>query len=649
LRFFLFFRRLRAAGSLGLGLFLTLGWSLGVRAQEPAAETPPVPTVADSRARIETTWQEIQAPLAAGENDEAVVKGLTEISRLQWEAGIQSLPLLSAALIRAAADLSRKGRPQPANTLIEWSRRLTPDRAEFSLARADYWLMPANFSPTRAGQEFRQFAAGAGDDFNWSLCSLARVLWSGLWAGWIILWVLAAAMAARYLGVYLHDFEHLFPEGFLPRAMILGLGVALPLLPLMFAAPLWLVAVAVLVVVSLYFQTRERVVVILVLLALAALPALHRVYARALAAPADPTLAAVLHVREGGDTEEDRRQLESQASDQPGSFEVLMALAKVHEHQGRLAEAGQDYQRLFQLPQAKSSPLQETLYNNLGNLWVVAGDNRQALAAYQEAAKANPLPVEAAYNLGQLYRALLDIEKSDAWISRAAASDARQVDAWGEAPEGVPAAQRMVEMPIPLSLLWERALSDTPRSLAARRATWMDWAGGVAPGAVSLIFLCCGLLVGLTRLLAGKLGVSSPCASCGQPVCPRCHRLSKDPRLCSPCYHVFKAQSGLDPRVRLARKAAARRFQEIWQTASMAATVLAPGAGHLLQGAPIAGLVFLALASCWLAPALAPAGAWRPEVPVLGDGIPWGLVAGGASYLVLVGVAALSAAMRLKK
>jgi tetratricopeptide (TPR) repeat protein len=669
LRFFLFFRRLSAAWSLGLGLFLTLGSSYGVRAQEaaseaaPAATAPgetapaetaraqaaPVQTVGDSRAKIEAAWSSIRAPLLAGQSAPEVEKGLADIRRLQWVAGIRSLPLLSAALIRAGADLSRKGQSQPANNLIQWSRRLSPGRADLDLARARYWLMAANFSAAQAGQELLQFLRAGREDFDWSLRILARLLWSGLWAGWLILWVLAATMAARYLRVYLHDFVHLFPEGFLPAWMLLTLGVILPLLPLLFAAPLWLVACAGLLTLSLYFQARERIVVILVLLSLAALPTLHRVYAQALAAPSDPVLAAIVHAREGDDSDEDLKLLESQASGNAGSLEVLMALAKAHQDQGRFTEAGQDYQRLLELPQAKNSPYQEAIYNNLGNLWVAAGDNRQALAYYQEAAKISPLPAEVAYNLGQLYHAFLDIEKGDEWSKQAAAIASDEVDGWGEMTDSVPAAQRMVEMPIPLSLLWARALQDTPRSEAVRRSTWQDWAGVIPPMPVSLIFLSSALLVGLTFLGAGRVRISKPCSSCGQPVCPHCHRLSKDPSLCSPCYHVFKAQGGLDPRVRLARKAAARRFQEIWRTASMIATVLVPGSGHLLQGAPIAGLVFLLLAGCWLAPVLAPAGAWRPEVPILSDGLPWGTVAAGVGYLIVLGLAAGSTAARMRK
>ena len=658
MRFFLFFRRLSAVWSMAIGLFLTVGWSCGVGAEEAvgeaaAAARAPGPTLADSQARIEAAWAAIRTPLVAGQNAGDVEKGLAEIRRLQWVAGIRNLPLVSAALIRAAADLSRTGKNQPANSLLQWSRRLSPDRADLSLARARYWLMPANFSLAQAGKEYVQFAQTGAEDFAWLLRSLAGVLWSGLWAGWIILWVLAAAMAARYLRVYLHDFVHLFPEGFLPRGMILALGVILPLIPLLFAAPLWLVACAILAVLGRYFQSRERVVAIGVLLALAALPAVHRVYARILAAPSDSVLAAIVHVREGVYSDQDLQTLEGKASENPGSLEVLMALAKAHQHQGRLAEAGQDYQRLLELSPAKNSPFQEAIYNNLGNLWVAAGDNRQALASYQEAAKASPLPVEVAYNLGQLYHDLLDIEKGDEWSNRASGLDSAQVDRWGEVtpPErgAVPVAERMVEMPIPLSLLWARALSDTPRSLAVRRATWQDWAGGIPAPAVSWIFLLSALLVLLGFLGSGRFPISQPCSSCGQPVCPRCHRLSKDPKLCSPCFHVFKAQSGLDPRVRLARKAAAQRFQEIWRTSSIIATVLAPGSGHLLQGAPIAGLVFLGLASCWLAPVLAPAGGWRPEVPVLTDGLPWGMVAAGLCYLIVLALAAGTCAARLRK
>ncbi|OGP57517.1 MAG: hypothetical protein A2V67_06810 [Deltaproteobacteria bacterium RBG_13_61_14] len=641
MRLFLFSAAGRQRWACIAALMLALGAGFSGRAQEEAAAAPPL-TDAAARAAIEQAWDAARETVVSGRDPSALEQNLASLRQSQWEAGIRDLPLIAAALIRTAADQARKGQTSSAERLLDWSRRLAPHQADFHLARACYWLGAGKMDPAAAGREYLQFLRKSRQDFDWSLRFLARLLWIVLWTGWVALSVLALALLARYLRVYMHDFHHLFPAGFLPRGLITALGLVLPLVPLMFGAPLWVVAGVWIAVLSLYSRTSERVIALALLAAIGGLPYLHALYAHLLAAPADPVLAAVLHVRRGVYSEAEVKALLAEAASDPAPLDVLLALASVHERQGRIEEAGKDFQRLLADTRSQSSPYQEVIYNNLGNLWVTAGDHRQALASYKAAALANPLPVEVAYNLSQVYRALLDMAQGDSWNNRAAAIDSARVDEWGEASTGLPLARRVVQIPIPLPLLWARALLDTPRAEAVRQASWREWARGMSFWVFSLVLVAAGLGVVLGWSLAGRLTVSRPCTSCGQPVCPRCHHLSKDPNLCSPCYHVFRAQGGIDPRVKLVRKAYARRFQEGWHTAGLLASVLVPGSGHLLQGSTGIGIALLLLASGWIAALLAPAGVWRPEVPALADGLPWGWLAAAAGYLVLVMVGTAS-------
>lgn len=617
---------------------------LGLAACGQAAENHTFPPeLADHLAQLDSAWDEARPALLQGSGQDA----LEGLLRRQNQAGIRGRPAAAAALIRMAVELSDQGQADRAALLLDWSYFMAPDRAEMDLARARYWLRSKTFSPNLAGDEMRRFFRHLSRDFRVGLRLAGWGLWTVMNGLLACLWALAAILFFRYLRTAAHDLSHLFPAESLPdRAALLLVG-AVPLLPLAFGLPWWTIPLAGLVLFSFYSRLSERLAALALCLALAGLPSLHATYAKILAASADPVINAVLRLQEGVYFEEDVAALGELSGADAESPEVLLTLAALHQRRGELSEAGQVFQRLLETPAARQADCRAVIHNNLGGLWLAAEDLEQAAAYFREAAQSVPLPVEAAYNLSQTSHGLLDTKEGDAWNAKAAALDPDLVDVWGRTTRDLPLAQRVVDMPVPAGLLWQRTQAGGERARAVEAATWEEWMGLASPATVRLVFFAAALAVLLALSVSGGLQLSEPCAACGQPVCSRCHRLSKDPDLCSPCYHVFRSQSGMDPRVRQERKALANHFQDRRRQAGLLATAAMPGAGHLLQGSTAIGAAFLLPAGLLWAAVLGPAGVWRPDDPVFNDILlPAAAAAGG--YLLLAVPAAVLYAVRYR-
>jgi hypothetical protein len=120
-------------------------------------------------------------------------------------------------------------------------------------------------------------------------------------------------------------------------------------------------------------------------------------------------------------------------------------------------------------------------------------------------------------------------------------------------------------------------------------------AGPLPAGAATALPLLAALgFVGL-HALRHRIRPSGRCERCGREVCKRCDGDARPSEaLCAQCVNVFVRRTGVDPTERIRKEVAVHAYQRR-RTLLVRAFNLLSGAGHVLLGYPVSGVVFLLL------------------------------------------------------
>ena len=85
------------------------------------------------------------------------------------------------------------------------------------------------------------------------------------------------------------------------------------------------------------------------------------------------------------------------------------------------------------------------------------------------------------------------------------------------------------------------------------------------------------------------------CFKCGRPFCSRCKTSLEFESFCSQCVHLFIKQDGVSPEARLKKNYEVESYNRAQRLQRSVLSLLAPGAGHILEGRPFAAILILAL------------------------------------------------------
>ncbi len=496
-----------------------------------------------SLVEMDIFWTEALASLDAGEGDDALYY-LNELLESKWDSGIYNLAAMSAALMHRAS-LIHDQDPQLSAQLMETARLLAPQDAGIRISRARYHLKLGHFDLGAALSEYGAVIRAYAMD----VYDLTRVL-SGLSSmmiynlGWIFL-VFALIMVIRYSSAFIHDFSDLFPQGFLPSLMVSALGLVLLVVPIFFSAPLWVMAAYWLVLFSLYMTTREKVMGVILLLLLMPLPMLSMINASALAMREQPILEAILNIRSGRFSNNDLSTLEKHhetaIESRTQDLDVLLSLALVHYKEGRYRTAS-----TFLKEALKQEQYLAVVHNNLGCLYMAVSDMEHAMDNFEISHSAEPDQLIPVFNLSQAYAEKMDIPKSKSLFAQARDMNPGLADDLSEMRAPAQVNRTVAVMPVPLALVLKRVMAPSELKNSIQDNFWRTGVGWIPASSFSGILLLPALLAVLSGIISRRLTLSRPCARCGAPVCPRCQHLSRDPKLCSPCYHAFREHRGID-------------------------------------------------------------------------------------------------------
>lgn len=561
---------------------------------------PPPPTAAPDLARrivpVSTSWEKLMAHwterrVALREADPARADAAAKaVLAARRELGIENLVPLAAAEVRLSGRAAASNLPAAAVAHAQLAVELAPSLADAHVALARARLAQEPGRPVPALRALADALAAAVREPHTSRAFVGDVLAALLAALVLAACTVIVLFVARRVRLFLHDFHHLpLLRGTAPvQASFLAL--ALLAVPIVFGLGLFATLGVGTLAVWLYLGTRERLVATVALAVLLAAPWGAGAAARLTAWTG--TLAERVHELEhGGVSDAEAAELGRLAAAGPAPVALQAALGRHHKRRGDLEEGLRWYRQA-----AAADPRAPELQVNLANVLFLKGDLEAAKAAYLAAtdrAGADLVSLGAAnYGLSKLYLRTSDMAKSAAAREKAESQAGAFLRQRGSDDEFA-ANLYLVDVPVPSAKVL--ALANGEASAAALRA----WASAGIAGALprdAWPWMGAGLVAALwlLALVAGRLSPSVPCDKCGGPACRRCDGGAT--QLCGQCVNVFLRKGVVDPRDRTRKEAQVRRHARLSAIATRVLAVAGGGAGHVWNGAAVAGsLVLVAL------------------------------------------------------
>jgi len=560
------------------------------------------------------------------------------VRELKKELAIDNLFVIGAALVRESHEALAAGSPALARKRCALAVELAPSLpdAHFCLARTilaeDGMALKSALGEVVAGA---QAARGDPRVRRALLANAATVLLVGLLLAGL---AFVALLVLRYAQLYIHDLRHLLPAGartwqtgLLPLVFLLG-----PLLFHLGPVPLLVTALA---ACALYASAVEVAAACAVLLVVAATPFLAAGISR-VAAFGGPA-ADVFLIERGEGSPASLARLQRRLETGPSDFAVAFALARKAKREGDLGSAQALYARALETPGAAGESL-AAARNNLGNVLLLSGDGARAAAQYQQAIELQETLAAAHFNLSRA----LNLGTSDQ-LPKVQGEQQRALDLDRPGVEGFTEGSLQVnrksnkfvmDVPLPESSLPPLEAADSALASAVGDEAGAALSGPLPPSLALLWPLLAGVaLLGL-HFSGARLKPSGRCERCGREVCRRCDADARPAEaLCAQCVNVFVRRANVDPAERVRKEIAVRAYHRRRAILFRLMGVVS-GAGHVLMGHPLRGLLYLVLTGSLLASVILFRGVAHAPIAVR-SGV--SLLRVGTTAAVLVAVYAL--------
>ncbi len=464
-------------------------------------------------------------------------------------------PLSYVLMERAAND------PIHSGALLEQAIRVSPDfpPAYFSLAAMDLRDFPNGLlSGLYYGVEgFKAY----GRNWWWAMNLSGLLTFALVWSFFISLAVTAALRLSKEFPLLRHDISEDRRHFFLFLVPAIGA----------FFGPIFFLA-SVFLLLGLYFQKRDRVLVYLVMIFFAFVPYLSG-WAESVYHVATPGMRAVVAVNEGTDN--------SLALDALGGrrdFDGLFSYGLAAGRAGELSDAIAAYSAAIDV---RKDP---RAYVNLGNCYYLLGEPDKAGQLYQTSAGIRP-GAAAYFNLARISRDQLDYEKGDELYKQAASIDPARVSRFmsmAGGNENSPGGKVMDES------LGMRDFYSLFENI--HRGVEVSSVGLYPP----LLAPAAVLLAVFFLFYVKKGGVKAfRCSRCGKILCERCEKELYWGRMCSDCYRSLVKIEVLDPKKRVARLLKIHGGQLKRSALIRALGFAPPGIAYIYGGNILQGMLML--------------------------------------------------------
>jgi len=326
-----------------------------------------------------------------------------------------------------------------------------------------------------------------------------------------------------------------------------------------------------LIILGLYMKTRDKAVVYLYLLFLLFLPLVFKTSSMFFSLPSSDVLKAVVLVNESKDNKYALSILKN-ANDDVALFSYGLALKR----EGRYDEAITIYSKLIS---EKPDP---KVYSNLANCYFAKNDTEMAKQLYEKAIQTKSL-VSAYYNLSQVSRMTLDLERGEEYFLSAQRLDSDAVSRF-QAIFGHNPNRFVIDEVLSTSDLLRYAVGRTIKVLPFGLST-------IPLIFVPFITFFFGLLF---YILDSRMKQRAyKCQKCGIVLCTKCEKKIPWGNMCPQCYKTLVKLHELDARERITRLQTVYEHQKRRRRIMNILSFSIPGFSQIYAGDILRGLLFL--------------------------------------------------------
>jgi len=524
-------------------------------------------------------WPQATAAADGGDIDGATKKTdqLLESARL---LGIRRFPLFA----KSAAALARQEQKDP--KISTWAmtsaERLDPLSAAIAFTRADMAKDQANWPVALSSA-----AAGIGRTFSdYRTRLLARADLTLVLIA--VLSILAGAFALilffRYQRSAAHDFREMLGATF-SGGVGTVLGFSLLFLPVfLWLGPVWLV-VYWLALFFAYASAVERFFIVAALLILALVPIATSWTASHVAGLDSPVVSAALSASEKSFQPAASRRLREMIEAGSNEPALHLLLGNLEALEGDEQEAALRYRRAIELNDKLAGA-----YLNIGNLHFFNNDFPAAVNNYEKAETLAPAMAIAYYNHAVVSGETYKFEEQGKNLELAKKYDRSLI-------EGLiarPPAQKIVMYQLPIAEAW--VISER----IAREGSARELYGSYSSfdlSKVALNPLTIGALIALMLASAlfflRKSGRAGECIKCGRTFCPRCKSARDSSTYCTQCIHIYLKKDGVSLDTKRSKIDEVQEFQSGALRLRKLVSSFLPGAGQIMDGNTIRGVLML--------------------------------------------------------
>ncbi len=478
----------------------------------------------------------------------------TNLYEEQLDKGIENSDVYSYFLIEKS-----KADPSKAEDMLLTALRYSPDlpAVYFELTKNTF-----SFSTQGVFRAFDYMVKGIRTytkNFWWSFIAAGSFFMSFIISFTVSIIVIVLTRLYRDTPLFLHDIMEQKSKIFILLILISAI-----------AGPLFFIG-GVLVILGLYMKRKDRTVVYLYLIFLLLLPLVFKTSSIFFTIPSSEVLKAVVLVNESKDNKYALTTLENK-KDNVALFSYALALKR----EGRYDEAIKIYSKLLS---EKTDP---KVYINLANCYFAKGEIEIAKQLYEKAIQIRPL-VSALYNLSQVSRISLDLEKGEEYFLYAQRLDSNAVSRF-QAIFGHNPNRFVIDEVLSIYDIWRYAVH---RKINTSTFGLTKIPFNIIPFIAFFFILLFYILNKRIKQRAYK------CHKCGTILCPRCEKKILWGNMCPECFKTLVKLHELDARERIARLQLVYEHQKRNRTMMNIFSFLLPGFAQIYAGNVFKGLLFL--------------------------------------------------------
>lgn len=546
--------------------------------------------------RLDGLWFQRKIYAREGRIDDAA-RQAKMIRAFVAEEGVRRLEVPAGALVLEAETYLREGNAERALAALSLAETLDPGRPQTAVARARAtWASSAGIFATAA--EWLRAARAAARLAVRDLTLAHESALLAVAASLALVALFALFMLVRYQIALRHDVEEwLASRGHETLSKAGGWAVLLAPLLTWFAAG-W-AGIYWIAVLFRYMRRAEKTLAVALLAVTAVMVPAYRFAVGLYGLAADPTVRTTIEAANGGYDPDRIVKLRALVDAHPEDPMYRFLLAGLYKNGRYFEEAFEEYKRVLD---AAPSTYQARI--NLGNIYFLIGQYGEAIAQYRKALEVRPDSVLAYYDTYLAQSESFKLKEAAASLERARQIDAEEANRLLTRGSNASGGPKVVDAAIDFGSIWRVTVEG--RHLrewldASPRKTGLASIARDATNPLTIAALL-GLLAAAILALAfhGRPGAQA-CARCGRPFCPSCRPGRDGHPYCSQCLHLFVLGDGLAPETKSMKLYEIERHETWGLRLRRAASVLVPGASHLLEGRAWLGATLVLLwVSAWI-------------------------------------------------